>query len=503
VRTVHRSGALLAVMGLFLAACGSTVPAAQRTSLRGGAGGLGGDAAAGADGDLSSSAGASAETGGASTAAASATRTARSAAAAAARPVTQLGDAIVPSNHPGVTKTEVRIGVTYASDGSQVSDAFGLKGVNGLSGDEANKLFHGLEDYVNAHGGIAGRKMKVIIKGIAVLTGTFDSQAQAVCEAFTRDTPVFAVITYPNTGSDVLPACLAQHDSVQIEHGNSIFRTREEIAGTYKSSFYDPHRIELDRMDMVIDNLFDQGYFDKGAKVGLIRLDRPGYEWTEKNVVRPALARHGLTLADSYAFKQPDSTAAISGTANEANAVVLRFRSEGITHVIFQLTLTALPFLVMPAAESQGYHPRYGFTSGDLPDFLSQNVPAAQLRRAAVVGWSRIADLGERQTFDDSEAMKTCMKIVASAGLSNPAQGYGVVCDPFLFLQAALNRSPRVSAAGFRAGVDALGSTFSLLDAPATSFGPNRFSGPSAIRPLTFDEPCACFKYVSGPRPVP
>jgi hypothetical protein len=345
--------------------------------------------------------------------------------------------------------------------------------------------------------------MKVIVKGIAVLTGTFDSQAQAVCEAFTRDTPVFAVITYPNTGSDVLPACMAQHDSVQIEHGNSLFRTRQEISDIYKSSFYDPHRIELDRMDMVIDDLYSQGFFDKGAKVGLIRLDRPGYEWAEKNVVRPALARHGLALTDSYAFKQPDSTAAISGTANEANGVVLKFRSEGITHVIFQLTLTALPFLVMPAAEGQGYHPRYGFTSGDLPDFLSQNVPAAQLRRSAVVGWSRIADLGERQSFDDSEAMKACMKIIAPVGLTYPGQGYGVVCDPFFFLQAALNQSPRVSAAGFRSGVDALGSRFSLLDAPATFFGPKRFSGPSAIRTLNFDEPCACFKYVSGPRPVP
>jgi hypothetical protein len=414
-----------------------------------------------------------------------------------------LGDAVIPSSHKGVTPTEVKIGVTYAADGAAVSDAFGLKGVNGLSGEEANALFKGMEDYINAHGGVAGRKLKVIVKGVNVLTGTFDAQAQAVCEAFVRDTPVFAVITFPNTGSDILPACLAQNGSVMIEHGNSIFRTRASIANTYKSSFYDPHRVELDRLDMVIDELFAQGYFDKGARIGLVRFDRADYNWAEKNVVIPALARHGLKITDSYAFHQPESAAAVSGTANEASSVVLRFKTENITHVIFQLTLTAIPFVMMPAADSQGYRPRYGFTSGDLPDFLTQNVPAAQLRRSAVVGWSRVADQGERQSFDDSEAMKTCMKIIEPAGLKDPGQGYGVVCDPFFFLQAALNRAPRVSAAGFRAGVDALGSTLSLLDLPGTAFGPGRFSGPNAVYWLHFDEGCVCYKKASGSRAVP
>src|SRR5205807_7206663 len=237
-----------------------------------------------------------------------------------------------------------------------------------------------------------------------------------------------------------------------------------------------------DRFGMVIDHLSDQGFFDKGAKVGLIRFDNPENERTEKNVVRPALAAHGVTLTDTYAFKVPGSTAAISGTANEANSAVLRFRAKGVDHVIFQLTLTALPFLFMPAAESQGYRPRYGFSSGDIPDFLTQNVPAGQLDRSAVVGWSRIADKGQRQSFADTAAMRTCMKIIAHAGLTYPGEGYGVVCDPFFFLQAALNKAPRVSAAGFRAAVDALGTSFALLDTPATRFGPNRFTGPDAVR---------------------
>lgn len=494
----------MAVMGLLLAACGSTVPVSQRAAAGRGSGSTD-ELAVAAQDELVGTAEADAASGGASGAAATSRSGAASASAAAAaanRAPTQLGDALIPSSHPGVTKTEVRVGVTYAGDGAAVQSAFGLKGVSGLSADQADTLFHGLEKYVNDHGGVAGRKLKIIIKPVNVLTGTFDSQAQAVCEAFTRDTPVFAVITYPNTGSDVLPACMAQHDSIQIEHGNSLYRTEQDVTTTYRSSFFDPHRVELDRMGMVIDELHAQGYFDKGAKIGLIRFDRRDYEWTEKNVVRPALARHGLTLADSYAFHPPESTAAISGTANEANSVVLRFRSEGITHVIFQLTLTALPFLVMPAADSQGYRPRYGFTSADLPDFLTQNVPPAQLERSAVVGWSRIADLGDRQPFDDSEAMKTCMKIIEPAGLSNPSQGYGVVCDPFFFLQAALNQSPRVSPAGFRAGVDALGSRFSLLDAPGTFFGPKRFSGTSSVRWLNFDGGCGCYKYVTGPRPI-
>jgi len=80
------------------------------------------------------------------------------------------------------------------------------------------------------------------------------------------------------------------------------------------------------------------------------------------------------------------------------------------------------------------------------------------------------------------------------------APGIGSACRT---IQAALNKAPRVSAAGFRAAVDALGTSFALLDTPATRFGPNRFTGPDAVRAMTFDRGCTCYKYTSGPLRVP
>jgi hypothetical protein len=226
--------------------------------------------------------------------------------------------------------------------------------------------------------------------------------------------------------------------------------------------------------------------------------DTPSYRRTLDEVITPSLARIRQPVSDVYAFPIPGSTAGISGSAAQAQNAILKFRGEGIDHVLFVDSAAALPFLWMPEAESQGYRPRYALSSGDLPTIVEQNAPPAQLAGTVAVGYSRTRDI-VNQSFNDTPAIRQCMEALKAAGVTSPAIGYVEGCDPFFFLQAAVNTASVVSVGGMRAAADHLGASFQLGDPPATFFRPDNYDGVAAYRELQYRNACNCFQYTSGP----
>ena len=101
---------------------------------------------------------------------------------------------------------------------------------------------------------------------------------------------------------------------------------------------------------------------------------------------KPALAAHGLKVLEEAAVREPESAARAGDTAAEASSVALRFRQRGITHVLFVPSGGAIPLLFLAAAESQGFRPKYGFSSLDAPYFVRDSVPREQLNGAVGVG---------------------------------------------------------------------------------------------------------------------
>jgi hypothetical protein len=215
--------------------------------------------------------------------------------------------------------------------------------------------------------------------------------------------------------------------------------------------------------------------------------------------LRPALARLGLKLDATFA--SPTDASAQPAYKN----AVLRFRADGITHVLF--TSASSPFQFMADAESQQYYPRYGLGSKNSPSTL-QGISSASAQHGAMgIGWQPMNDVDAAHdpgTISARQAL--CLKLQKDAGQNTSARATAVFglwyCDNLFLLRDALLHAPSFSPAGFRQGAESL-TSFEVASTFRSILGPNRLhDGASAYRVFAFKDACSCYQYVSPVRPA-
>jgi len=357
---------------------------------------------------------------------------------------------------------------------------------------------------VNARGGIGGKQVEVIFHFVDVTQGTADSRGQATCEFFTTDHPVFALLMSANHNQS-LTRCMASRHVPVVDVSASVLPNDQTDLDQQAPYLYLPVRLNLSRLGAYIDALANQGFFDGGAKVGLLRYDWTTHQRARDQVIIPALARHGIQLTDDYAFSVVQTVGDVSTAAGQAASAVLRFKAKGVNRVLFLPTGWVLLTVFPPAAESQAYRPRYGLNSWESPSYLTDNAPKAQLHGAVGIGWEPLEDLDRAggRSLDYLRATPHwghCAAAVRRAGFDETRAW---MCTPFLFLQEAIARGGSVSAAGIRAGADKLGSTPFSTATLGSSYGPGRYDGAGVGRNVAFDDGCGCFNYVGAPYPIP
>jgi hypothetical protein len=96
------------------------------------------------------------------------------------------------------------------------------------------------------------------------------------------------------------------------------------------------------------------------VKVGILAPDKADWKWVVPHVLVPELARRGIKVSpsDVVIWHFPESTSGNGQAASEIQAAVLKFRSNGVTHVL-PVEQNSLAFFAS-AAEGQHYRPRYG-----------------------------------------------------------------------------------------------------------------------------------------------
>lgn len=397
----------------------------------------------------------------------------------------------LPSHAPGVTKDKIYVGVETLHDLSAVYAQFGVKGQT-ASDDTSRKIIQAMFDLTNSLGGFGGRLGVPIIHFTDITNGTHSSRAQVACSFFTEDHKVAEVIAIGNN-SDALPRCLKAKSVPLIEDSNSLPYDAKDYA-ELSPYLYQPTKASISRFKVYIDGLAAQGFFSKGAKVGLARYDMPEQDRVTEQVIKPALAHYGVKLASEYKFTPVQAAGDLAHTASEASAAILRFKAAGVNHVIFLPTALVLDLVFPTVAQSQSYHPHYGINTADGPKFWVDNAPAEQIANTVGVGWAVGADLGSPRRPDNTQ-WKLCNGIIAKRALPSAA---AYLCSPFFFLQEALRRAPEISPAGLRKGADALGRTAYSVTNMSTNWGPGRYDGAGAYRLLKYYSNCNCFRY-SGP----
>lgn len=409
----------------------------------------------------------------------------------------------------GFTKTTIKIGMPMPRDAGAANNAVGGTGLE--PGDE-RKYLRAIVEEVNRTGGIAGRKVVPVIYEIEENSAqTWEQQYQAACTYWTEDEPVFAAHVAGNFTRDSVRACLNGR-GVPIWRGG--FHTNADAAVYARFPLWvEVTAMHLGRLSRtLVDDLAGQNFFKPARgvgemRLGLVRYETSTYDRATEQELKPALRRHGVEIAEEVEVNEPAAVNDVSAISAQLSNAVLRFRSSGITNVLFLEETALLTALFMRQADPQEYLPRYGLHSMNGGQAaLVPNVPPRQLRGSIGIGYAPVYDV----PFEDAPAdpgLRRCINLMRREGLELPSQFArylaAEMCDTFFSLQAAgRGAGEPLSAEGLIAGLHALGSSYASAVSPRTSFANQRRDGAAAYRRVAFFDNCTCFKYTSGLLPA-
>jgi hypothetical protein len=524
----------LSVILLATAACGTTVPGAEeahRNALEGGELAVGSGEVAGSagltDGLEGTEAGAIVDgiVGGTGTAFAGGTPTSGGSAATGSSSGRAIGSgnaagsggsssasgAAAGASAPGVTDKEIAVGAVYDKSAGSGNAAFGFAGIGQINGKRA---YEAIVADLNARGGMAGRKIKLIFYEADSSEPGFSTETlqQALCSHFTKDNKIFAFF---GTGTETLKTCFNKAGVVQIGSGAA---DSQELR---KFPLVVQLQAALDRtVRFAVPRLKAMGYYSSGKevpgfKIGVIRYDRPAFE-RAMGVMRTTLAENGFSVADEVAIRKAQSIPEVSDEFNAIRAAVLRFKSAGISHVQFIGDTSAfLPLIFMQNAEKQVYRPRYGLVSSDGGQALATllgNDAQPQLSKSLLVGWFPLFDVRAQDYSGDktTPAFRRCKELLEKAGerfgegdpTRNKEAQASIFCDSGNYLKAAIDLGGRtVNPQSWLSGV----AQVKNLDSASTfilTTSESRHDGVGGVKDDTWFDNCSCFRYTSDVFPV-
>ncbi|MBV8690528.1 MAG: hypothetical protein JOY57_02625 [Actinobacteria bacterium] len=488
------------VAAAWLAACGTTVPAARRNAAAAGHGsdvGAGASAAASAAGDAT--AGSSGEvlgstvggteqlrqSGSGSTGGAAASQAKASAAAAAAKAPISVGFMV--------------------SDFTKTAAAFGITGPP----SDRQTAFKGLVAYYNKRGGFAGRQIKPVYYTLDASSSDWNVADQAACATFTQDNHVEVVIS-EDWVHENLVQCLLNAGVPMVDGSISPQNDRKGLAKL--SNLFVVDAVEADRSAVaLIDSSVKAGWLGSKDKLG-VAVDSCPWDTRTANEVLPAKARQ-------YGFQLDVVNAADCGigfsdvgkfTAGMQNAA-FRLHADGANKIMI-LTQGANGGLTFFAtgADSQGWHPDYLVDSGTAPAATQAGgtLPAGQLPNIKGLGWVPLSDVANAKP---SDVAKSCVAISVEGGSQQPASDYEFgsrysSCSAFWAAAAVLAKTQgRAGLATFRAGMEQVGRavTSAITLSGAMLLDANHHAGAAMASRFQFNQACSCFQYVGSPEPLP
>jgi hypothetical protein len=470
-RVKGRLGWLSVAALLTLLACGTTVPVAQRQSTSGGATDKFGGAPGSTGGDSAAAAGANH---GVTEAAASTGRRT----AATSGGATSAGVAGGIGSH-----TPVEVGIGVDKNNAAFAAAFGAS----TSQPEEDIVAEAVVADINRHGGLAGHPLTPVYAAFDSTSTDWIAEDERACSTFTEDHHVIAVVRTDDIFGP-LDSCVTAA-RVPLVLYESYFRAPSWFAAAPSLRFVpdNPSPVRLYRA--LVDRMVATKRWTPATKIGLVRYDRADQAEVETKGVRPALAAHGLSLTDARAVHTPESFQDIGATSSQLPSVILRFRQQGITDVVFEGG--DISYLFATEAQSQRYTPRYALTSFDFPNAM----PPEQLHGAFGVGWEPTDDLS--RPLPVVPGVKRCQDATRATNADYGAAGVDriyITCDSLYFLQAAYNAAGDVGPGAFERGARRLGASLPAAFTFAIDTS-SRTDGAAAVRDLFFDERCACLAY--------
>lgn len=363
-------------------------------------------------------------------------------------------------------------------------------------GDAATheQIVRSLVDDLNARGGIGGRLIEPVIHVTDSLRGSFSQQIAEACADFTDDHHVDLVLDGALVPRFDMSACLAQHDVPMIwEYGAMVDRATLAPVEPY---LFMPSMPLADDLGVSVDLLFEHGFLTADSKVGLLRFDDAASNRFARNVLEPGLRRLGLAITEEFAYS-PASGASDAGTlATQSGNAVVRMRSRGVDRIIFVPSFAVLPVLWWPAAESQGYEPKYAMFTYDTLGLQVSNASDGQLDGSMAIGWAPAGDTTAARKASAWD--RHCTEVTGEEGFT--AHRY---CNGFVVMEQAFRDLRDTSSAAIRAALESLGEATPSALTFSSQLGKGRHLGARQVQAMTYASACNCFEYVGTRRSLP
>jgi ABC-type branched-subunit amino acid transport system substrate-binding protein len=292
-----------------------------------------------------------------------------------------VASASTPFAADGVTKDEIKIGITYP-------DLDAIRSVTNTNHGDYEKAYTAVIDDLNQRGGIDGRKIVPVFAKINPL-GT--APEQEACIKLTEDEKVFAAMSFFNADA---PLCMVASHDTPILGGQTTSTNLSKAKAPWTTL---ESGAELGPRQ--IDALAASGAL-KG-KLGIVGiLDEK--ESQLDGVVLPALERHKLT-GTSAIIDAPSSDPVLA--VQQATTIMERFKSDGVKTV---LLVGGAVTAVVNALSKSDYRPKLVANNArNLASTASNPSTDPSVVKTAVA-----ADSGF--IFDDP-ALKKCFGVVEKA----------------------------------------------------------------------------------------
>ena len=401
----------------------------------------------------------------------------------------------VSASAPGVTNQTMYIGIGYSSSTAAGDRAIGAAGA--APSYDARNVWNTAINYANSHGGFAGRKLQALYFDDNVASDQ-TTQDQAACAYYTQDNKVIAMVTQ----NDLEIACAQHAGAIALGGGGATESTYAKY-----SHLVDPDGIAFDRLGAVtVNGLFSAGYFT--GKLGLVTWDDPNYRTTISNGYLPALSSHHITPAQIAYIGVPQALGAVADMTAAVSSAVTKFKSLGIDHVIVQDGAAGvwagdgLTLEWMDQAKSQGYYPRYGENGYNNPGTTLN--PSDEQNNLLAVNQSDY-DASYDAGYHANAARDFCFQLQAQAGYpvtssnANDEVTAASACDYIFFLQRVVNGLSTITADGFIAQAQTLGTSFPNTVVYGSKFQSGRRDGADELRNLTYLSSCSCLKFMGAP----
>ncbi|MDP9100808.1 MAG: hypothetical protein M3N21_01480 [Actinomycetota bacterium] len=427
------------------------------------------------------------------------------------------GSGPAPVTFQGRTVTPIEVGITYVKDPAAGFQAIGVQGAT--LGDQKGYATAVVND-VNKHGGLGGRPISPVFYQYSADPGasTIPQQDQQACATLTQDHHVALAVLHLS-GSDLVD-CLQKRNVPMIEEGS--IRAVLDRTLQRDSLYYGIGGFSLDRRSREqVRALVRQKYFDKWdnlnggpsaiapVKVGVITYNKPDWVTAADGPMTSALRAAGYP-PETVVVASHDSYDQLGQMETQISAALLKFKADGVTHVIIMDDNGVATLFFMRDAQNQNYRPRYGITSGNNMHLLASGlVDPSQLTGATGIGWivTGDTDAGKVPTGKYATPNRTrCNAVMSQAGFAG-GSGYNegsalAYCTAFDVLRG---RWPLMSAPGpgqWNQVMDGLGSSYADPVTPATYVAGGRHDGLGGIYDYFYSASCKCMAYSAHVQPL-